>query len=89
VRLSTRLTLTGAVSVTVVALIGAVLASTTRTVRRELTRNEAGKGVDRGCQHVDAVGGLGVLMHAVAEAKLIDPLGDLEQGGGERRRLRE
>ena len=40
-RLSTRLALSGAVSVAVVALIGAVLASTTRTVRRELARNEA------------------------------------------------
>src|SRR6266700_3403773 len=40
-RISTRLTLIGVISLAVVALMGIVLVSTTQTVTRELTKNEA------------------------------------------------
>ena len=70
-------------------LEGARLGDIESKLRREFTRNEAGKRVDRGCKHIDAVGSLGVLVQAVAETKLIDPLGDLEQRGGKARSLRK
>src|SRR6476619_5770180 len=70
-------------------LEGARLGDIERKFCREFTRNEAGKGVDRGCQHVDAVGGLGVLVHAVAETKHVDTLGHVEQRGGQARGLRK